>query len=150
MSEATICTRKFEFDMGHRVLGHQGKCRFPHGHRYVAEVTLSAPLDELGFVMDFGLIKEQIGSWIDSNLDHGFLINAKDEQLRAGLAMLDDAKVKVVAFNPTAENIAQWLVEQLQNIMRMYGASKEIDAPRVTHVRLYETPNCWADAYASS
>ena len=51
-------TKKLEFDYGHRVLGHEGKCRHLHGHRGVAEVTVYAPsLDNLGRVVDFGAIK---------------------------------------------------------------------------------------------
>ena len=36
-------TRRIEWDMGHRVPEHGGKCRTPHGHRYVAEVTVRGP-----------------------------------------------------------------------------------------------------------
>ena len=54
-------TRRLEFDAGHRVLGHEGKCKNLHGHRYSAEITVTAPdLDGLGRVIDFGVIKEKV------------------------------------------------------------------------------------------
>src|SRR5262245_52482042 len=74
-----LCTRKLEFDAGHRVLGHGGKCRHLHGHRYVAEVTCYAEeLDKLGFVVDFSVIKTVVGDWIDENFDHNMILNPKD------------------------------------------------------------------------
>ena len=39
------------FDSGHRLLDYEGKCAFPHGHTYRAEVFLKASsLDSLGLV----------------------------------------------------------------------------------------------------
>ena len=54
-----ICTRRLEFDSAHRVMNHEGKCKMLHGHRYVLEASFSAKkLDELGRVIDFGVIRE--------------------------------------------------------------------------------------------
>jgi len=134
------CTRKIEFDAGHRVLGHAGKCRFPHGHRYVLEVTASSQrLNTLGMVMDFGEIKSIIGEWVARVIDHGFLVYEKDRELLSLLNALSESKVCVVGFNPTAENLSEWLLAKCDELL-----GKETE---VSHVRLYETPNCWADAY---
>ena len=79
-------TKKIEFDYGHRVLGHEGKCCYLHGHRGVAEVTVCAVddggVDDLGRVVDFGVVKEVIGGWIDEKWDHNFLLH-KDDPLCA-------------------------------------------------------------------
>ena len=133
------CTRRIEFDAGHRVLGHKGKCRHPHGHRYIVEVTAIAPkLNTLGMVTDFALLKEQCGGWIDEHWDHGFLVNAEDNEMRNALSSVTDSKVYVLPFNPTAENIAHYLANTFTYIMGRYGIL-------VRHTRVYETPNCWAD-----
>lgn len=137
------CTRKIEFDAGHRVLGHQGKCRFPHGHRYVVEITLSAALNDLGMVQDFGRIKDVLGGWVDKRLDHGFIVNEQDFELIAALESLEHNKIEVVPFNPTAENLAAWLLREFQQEL---GSSPELSRAEVKRVRLYETPNCWSDA----
>ena len=42
------------FDSGHRLLDYDGKCAYPHGHTYRAEVFLGgAALDPQGLVFDF-------------------------------------------------------------------------------------------------
>ena len=66
---ARTCTRKLEFDAAHRVMEHESKCRHLHGHRYVAEVTVAtSELDGLGRVLDFGLLKTELGGWIDAGI----------------------------------------------------------------------------------
>ena len=55
-------TRKIEFDAAHRVMEHEHKCKNMHGHRYVleVEVEMKNKLDDLGRVIDFGLLKDII------------------------------------------------------------------------------------------
>lgn len=134
-------TRKFEFDSAHRVLGHEGKCRHLHGHRYVAEVTIQAPeLDPLGRVIDFGVVKQIIGGWIDQNWDHNALLHCQDPllQSRDQNRLFGGRTPYIMAYgNPTAENIASALFHISQ-------ASLPSELT-VTHVRVYETPNCFAD-----
>ena len=53
------CSRKIDFDAGHRVIGHKNKCKYLHGHRYTLEITAAAlELDEIGMVADFGFLKK--------------------------------------------------------------------------------------------
>ena len=53
------CSRKIDFDAGHRVIGHKNKCQYLHGHRYSLEITATAlELDELGMVADFVVLKK--------------------------------------------------------------------------------------------
>src|SRR5262249_14498003 len=52
------CTRLLQFDAGHRVYQHEGKCANLHGHRYTAEITAQAEaLDKIGRVIDFSVLK---------------------------------------------------------------------------------------------
>lgn len=141
-------TRKLEFDAGHRVLGHEGKCKHLHGHRYVAEVTVTAPeLDDLGRVIDFSKIKSEVGGWIDDNWDHNVLLHMDDGLLlisvptHAGtldLRSINGRAPYTMAGNPTAENMVKTLFRVAVDLLGPYGMT-------VVHVRLYETPNCWAD-----
>lgn len=147
-------TRKFSFDSGHRVWGHEGKCRHLHGHTYTAEVTFSAPeLDGIGRVIDFGEVKKIAGGWIEKYWDHGFLCHKDDI-----LASIDPDGWEVFGIgyeefvtevfqgrlpyimrngNPTAENMAKELFQEVSKLL-----PKPI---KVTHVRIWETPNCYAD-----
>ena len=133
-------TRRFEFDAGHRVHGHGGKCKYPHGHRYRLDVTVEAPeLNDLGMVIDFGDIKSSIGQWIDDNVDHGFIVWSGDPCLGDALRSLEDSKVIQVHGNPTAEFLVVWLYEKLRPVLQ--EAAKDV---KMTKLVLFETPNCSA------
>lgn len=140
-------TRKLEFDAGHRVLYHEGKCANLHGHRYVAEITVaSQELDELGRVIDFSVIKSLVGGWIDAQLDHNMLLHPDDPLLLTWYRTRDVADIigrtpyimPAQYQNPTAENISRLIFDNASGILHHHGLTVE-------RVRLYETPNSWAD-----
>ncbi len=135
-------TRRLEFCAGHRVLGHEGHCRFLHGHHYIAEITVQSEsgLDSLGRVIDFSVIKSRVGKWIDEIWDHNILLHPDDPQL-LHFQMTEDRlpyvmELKKAKRNPTAENIAEDLCLQAIHLL------PEL---QVTNVRIWETPNCFAD-----
>lgn len=139
MTPIATATRQIGFDSGHRVLRHESKCLHPHGHRYTAEVTCAAAeLDSVGRVIDYGDIKAVVGGWIDAKLDHGYIGHPDDPVLHQHR----DAGFKVFEMppgcNPTAENLARVIGEKAQELLADRGI-------RVARIRLYETPNCWAD-----
>jgi 6-pyruvoyltetrahydropterin/6-carboxytetrahydropterin synthase len=142
-------TRRFEWDAAHRVLGHEGKCRHLHGHRYVAEVTVAAPeLDSLGRVVDFSVLKEKLGEWIDTHWDHNAILHPDDPLVE----LLENQHLSrngrhpwtmnnlrgLHERNPTAENIAAQLAYTASQLLMHLSLE-------VVHVRVYETPNCFAD-----
>lgn len=135
------CTRKLEFDAAHRVERHGGKCSSLHGHRYVVEITCAAPeLDDAGFVVDFGVVKEVVGRWIDDNLDHTTIFDRDDSWMTVLASAAQQAEMRPwydLGVPPTAENLAQHLYEKAGELLA--------GRVRVAHVRVYETPNCWAD-----
>jgi len=125
------------FDSGHRLLDYQGKCAFPHGHTYRAEVFLEAEaLDRLGLVYDFTELKGRIKDWVDANWDHAFLVNSRDTQLIAALAPL--AKGKLYAFpgeNPSCEVM----------VRELYKKVTELCGVAPARVRLWESLNQYAE-----
>lgn len=136
----TTITRRLEFDYAHRVIGHEGKCRHLHGHRGVAEVTVQAPgLDEVGRVIDFGAVKQLVGSWVDEHWDHNALLRHDDPLLADPVqaVRLCGRQPYVMSGNPTAENIAQ-------ELFRIASALLPAQL-KVVRVRIWETPNCCAD-----
>lgn len=116
-------TRYHDFSAGHRVVGHEGKCRFLHGHNYRVHFTcIAADLDKLGRVIDFGAIKVLLCEWLESTWDHKMLIWDEDPMLdhftvdnnqlcNDSLSDTFRQSIVKVPFNPTAENMAQYLVE---------------------------------------
>lgn len=135
------CTRRIEFDAAHRVMKHESKCKMLHGHRYVVEATFTAAdLDDVGRVIDFGQIKEKLGSWIDTQWDHNTLLYEQDRELGQQIAAVTGQKIYYLPTNPTAENLAQYLFETICPTL-----FKDSNVT-CTFIRIHETPNCYADA----
>lgn len=102
-------TRSHEICAGHRVVGHEGKCRNLHGHGYVFFFTCEAEqLDALGRVIDFSVIKARLCQWLEENWDHRMIL-WQDDPLLSALRDLDPA-VTTLPINPTAENLAEHMV----------------------------------------
>lgn len=145
-------TRRLEFDAGHRIPNHQSQCRHLHGHRYALEVTLSGDVihdvksHQDGMVMDFSEVKEVAKRHVVDAWDHAFLVFAQDHAVKDFLATLPGHKTVVLDAVPTAENLARIAFDILAPRYRdTYG-----NHLRLERVRLYETPNCWADALHGS
>lgn len=141
-------TRRLEFDAGHRIPDHASQCRHLHGHRYALEVTLSgsiikadgAPVN--GMVMDFADVKRIANELVVSRWDHAFLAYRGDSVVIEFLASMPGHKTVVLDVVPTAENLAAEAFRILEPAYHdVYGNNL-----RLERVRLYETPNCWADA----
>jgi len=136
------CSRIVRFDAGHRLYQHEGKCQNIHGHGYSVHITAEAPsLDKVGRVIDFSVLKQTIGGWIDQKWDHTIILYEKDKETVEVISKLQkDKEVFVAPFNPTAENMAKYLLEE---ICPKLLKDKEV---KVTNIRVYETPNCYSDA----
>lgn len=142
-------TRRLEFDSGHRIPNHDGQCRHLHGHRYAIEVTLTGEVADHpgkaddGMVLDFGGIKRLINQYVAELWDHAFLVAKEDEKLVAFLASMPNHKTVIMEHVPTVENLANTAFAILQPVFnKAFGGRLELSA-----VRLYETPNCWADVH---
>lgn len=143
-----LITRRLEFDAGHRIPSHKSKCRHLHGHRYAIEITLSGEIiteagaSEQGMVMDYSEVKRIANIALVDKWDHAFLVYSKDIRLLQFLQTLEDHKTVVLDTPPTAENLALISFQILEAAYRdTYG-----NHLRLEQVRLFETPNCWADA----
>ncbi|MFQ5449979.1 MAG: 6-pyruvoyl tetrahydropterin synthase family protein [Nitrospinaceae bacterium] len=118
MYEVKINTR---FSAAHQLRGYDGKYENLHGHNWGATVIVEAgELDSIGVGMDFMKLKEQV---------------------EAILARLDYQNINEVPpfdqLNPSAENIARWLFQEL---------SAEVNAGtiRVKRVEIREMDDCGA------
>jgi 6-pyruvoyltetrahydropterin/6-carboxytetrahydropterin synthase len=144
-------TRRLEFDAGHRIPNHASLCRHLHGHRYAIEVTVSGDVvtkagdAEQGMVADFGSIKALMNKYVVEPWDHAFLAYVNDTQVVSFLATIPKHRTVLFDAPPTAEHLAE---AALQILLK---ACADTYGPRirVEQVRIYETPNCWADALAS-
>ena len=105
--------RYHDISCGHRVHGHESKCAHLHGHNYRIFFTVvqdNDQLDLVGRVIDFSVLKSRLCEWLETWWDHKMLIWVDDPHLD-DLLDIDPTGVVPVEFNPTAENMAQHLVE---------------------------------------
>ncbi len=96
------CTRRIQFCCGHRVHRHEGKCANLHGHNYVLFVTAQGSLDSVGRVIDFSVLKERIGGWIDQNWDHGFVLGVEDQHARICVEGMGGQKLHLTPLQPNS------------------------------------------------
>lgn len=141
-------TTRLEFDAGHRIPNHNSQCRNLHGHRYVIEITLNGNIitkeetSENGMVMDFSDVKRIAREHIVDRWDHAFLVYKNDQVVLDFLNSLPNHKTVIFDQVPTAENMATEAFIILQELYQdTYG-----NQLKLSRVRLYETPNSWADA----
>ncbi len=140
MTHPLVITRTFDIDAGHRLLKHESKCQHLHGHRYSVEVSVSAAiLDEVGRIIDFSVIKDKFGAWLNEVYDHGFIVQQGDPLI--GWLQHHGQKHHVMLHPPSIENlVADWFRGAVE-VLSPYGIE-------VVHVRGYETASCWADFHA--
>jgi 6-pyruvoyltetrahydropterin/6-carboxytetrahydropterin synthase len=102
----------FQFAAAHRLPRYDGPCFRMHGHNYRFQVAIAGDVDpRSGMVADFGRVKEIVNEHVLARADHRNLNDILD--------------------NPTAENIARWIWDEL--------------APRLAglaEIRLWEIPDC--------
>lgn len=133
--------RKIHFCAGHRVMNHESKCATLHGHNYNMYIHARAPqLDSLGRVIDFGVLNEIAGNWIDTYWDHTTILDQND---KAMIECLKDAPKRKPLFllpeNPTAENLAEYFLKIVcPDIFKNTGVE-------IYKVVLWETENCFVE-----
>jgi len=92
--------------------------------------------------MDYSEVKRIANAALVDLWDHAFLVYRQDLDVLQFLQSLDDHKTVVLDTPPTAENLALTAFRILDAAYRdTYGNDL-----RLEQVRLFETPNCWADA----
>ena len=120
------------------------KCFNVHGHTYLYELTFSFDsIESIGYAIDFKEIKRVAAQWIDDVLDHGTILNVKDQVLKDTCIALQ-SKIWIMSLNgmwgycnPTVENLAKEI------FIAMDGLFADYDHLLIDSVVLYETPNCY-------
>lgn len=108
MYELTV---KASFSAAHSLRDYDGPCSNVHGHNWIVEVVACGEkLQPNGMLMDFGDIKKAVAAVL-SRLDH---TNLNDVQ-------------PFDRVNPTSENLARWIYEQV---------GERVNAPGLKVVRV--------------
>lgn len=94
-----LLKKEFTFDAAHRLERYRGKCEALHGHTYRLAVTLKGHRDGDDMIFDFTELKKLVTAKVLDRLDHAYLNDIMDQ--------------------PTAENIALWVWDELdQDVKR--------------------------------
>ncbi|MBN2646882.1 MAG: 6-carboxytetrahydropterin synthase QueD [Thiotrichales bacterium] len=98
MAQTFVLKTVLDFAAAHTLKDYPGDCAKLHGHNWKIEVQIVGnQLNEIGMVVDFKDIKRHAKEVVKA-LDHTYLNDHPHFQHR----------------NPTAENIAQFLFQQIQ------------------------------------
>ncbi len=89
-----LLRREFTFDAAHNLVHYHGKCEALHGHTYRLAVTLKGVPDSEGMVLDFVELKKIVRERVLSRLDHAYIND--------------------IVSQPTAEYIARWVWNELE------------------------------------
>ncbi len=142
MSQLQTCVRKIHFCYGHRVKNHESKCATLHGHNGIIWVHAipKKDLDDLGRVIDFSVLKEKVGGWVDQYWDHTMILFKDDEET---IKLVDQAPsfkdTFILPTNPTAENLAKYLLTEIcPKVLKDSGVM-------VYKITFWETENCYAE-----
>lgn len=114
--------------------GHNGRVHFT-----VRAKRRDAKLDFVGRVLDFSSIGTLLCGWVETAWDHRFLVWEQDPWATR-LEGIDRAGVVLVPFNPTAENMADYLLRTI-GPRQLAGSDVEL-----CHVTVWETRKCEASA----
>ena len=107
-----ILIKEFEFDTAHNIIKCHGKNQSLHGNRYKLVVKLQGHPDIEGMIFDFMDLKKIVNSKVIKNLDH--------------------ANINDIIKQPTAENIAIYVWNQLKD-------SLSTSSCRLYEVEVWET-----------
>lgn len=131
---------------------HPEACRFPHGHTRRIEIVVSAEaLDENDMVCDFKALKLALGAYV-ARYDHAMAVNSTDPLLPAIREVHPKSLVVFEGHDPTTEVIADDLFRFVSDVLREGFEGEGYRIPpgriRLDRVRVWETPNSWAEAEA--
>lgn len=136
----TTAVRHQDIDAGHRVPEQGGACERLHGHSYrVYFMCSSDTLNSIGMVLDFSVMKTRLCEWLLHKWDHRTLIWIDDPWL-PGLLSVCSESIVLVPFRPTAENIAEYLLNTI-GPQQLEGTGVKL-----TKVIVEETRKCSASA----
>jgi 6-pyruvoyltetrahydropterin/6-carboxytetrahydropterin synthase len=123
-------------------MNHESKCATLHGHNGVLWIhaTPVQGLDSLGRVVDFSVLKEKVGQWVDQYWDHTMILYQEDKKTIDLVRQAPQFKeLFILPKNPTAENLADYL---LRVVCPQVLKGLQIIVYKVT---LWETENCLAE-----
>lgn len=136
-----IVKRLGPYPFAHRQWRHEGHCRLIHGHNWRFDICITGPLDEKGFVYDFGHFKK-LRQVLAELFDHTLVLSEDDPELDRFRKLAEDGLAKLVVLPGTsAEDLAAYIGQLAQQHLENLGEA------RIAWVRVWEDENDAAVCY---
>jgi len=98
-----LLAKDFTFDAAHNLINYHGKCERLHGHTYKLRVIVEGTPDSEGMIIDFIELKALVKERVISRLDHSY--------------------INEIISQPSAENIALWIWDELEESVKRENCS---------------------------
>ena len=142
-----LMSKEFRFEAAHRLPHHEGACRNLHGHSYKVVVAIAGEMQEDGpadgMIFDFQDLSTMMEPLLQGNLDswdHKVILSQYDPlHVTLGNSMTEIPIIEVPG-SPTAENMAIWLSEYIQESLVEEGFTHAY----VSSVDVWETDKAFA------
>lgn len=116
----TTVVKKVSFDAAHHLPHYEGKCKNMHGHHWVVELGVEGEVNRAtGMVIDFSELSQFLKVVVVDTFDHKVV----NDTIR----------------NPTAENIAEFILDQYLGWRKF---TKKLD---LAFIRVWETEDSYAE-----
>lgn len=140
-----LLTKIFYFESAHVLYNHDSKCKNIHGHSYQLHVTISGKVKNEpghphdGMIIDFSILKKIIQKEVIDHIDHALLISEKHPLIidKNELQKFHEHKILILPFQPTTENIIQYIANKIMNILPPHI--------KLHKLKLNETPTSYAE-----
>lgn len=133
-----IISKKIKIDYAHLLKNktYNNLCHNFHGHTSVVEFVFEGEKDAItGMVADFGFLKSLLTNTVVRYLEHGIAINKSDDaEIIDIVKKRNKEKVVILDGEPTAENLAEWAYNLVENEL-------DVDFIKLKKVIWYETEN---------
>lgn len=144
-----IIRKKYRFENAHTVRNcYSDRCKYSiHGHSYIVEVFLEAKgLDRAGMILDFGVMKNEVGDLIDS-FDHAICFWNQDSEEYQTFMREHSARFIEMPVSPSAENLSYTLLAFVTAIVGNMELNNDEPEMLVRSVRVHETATGYAEAF---
>ena len=144
-----IIRKRFSYESSHRVLeAFTKRCKENiHGHSYILEMFLSScVLDQAEMVVDFTLLKDYFGPFIDS-FDHSHLLwDIVGNEEECDYITKHNNRWVMLPFNSTAEKQAQMFFTFGVNAIKLLTSKDNIlPCVKMSAARVHETATGYAE-----
>lgn len=146
-----VIRKKYKFENAHVVRNcYSDRCKYSvHGHSYIVEVFLEANgLDNAGMILDFGVLKNEVGDFIDS-FDHAVCIWKEDNDQYVKFMQENSDRHITMPVSPSAENLSYLMYVFIRTILYNTHLDNGEDIISLKSVRVHETATGYAETYGS-